>query len=58
MHIDESDEQFEKADCSIRDNLEFDSNVITESFLQSEKHFSQMIVRDEGMQIDDSNEQS
>jgi hypothetical protein len=42
----------------MRDNLDPDSNVTAESDLQCEKHCSQSVFTEAGMQIDDSDEHS
>jgi hypothetical protein len=56
MQIDESAEQYENADCSIRDSLEPHSNVTDES-PHAPKHSSQRISTEDGMQIVESDEQ-
>jgi hypothetical protein len=57
MQIDESDEQDEKADFSIRESLQPDSNVTLESTVHSMKQPAQRSSTDDGMQIDESDEQ-
>jgi hypothetical protein len=57
MEKDFNDEQPYSAFASIRVNFAGDSNVIFESNVQSEKHSSQRISAEEGMQIDRSDGQ-
>jgi hypothetical protein len=57
MQIDESDEQEENADFSIRESLQSDLNVTLESALHPSKQDSQRTSTDEGIQIDESDEQ-
>jgi hypothetical protein len=58
MQIAESDEQSENAWRSIHESLELDLNVIVESDLQLLKQYSQIFSTEEGIQIDESDEQS
>jgi hypothetical protein len=58
MQIDESDEQGQSAELSIRESLESDSNVTLERLLHAEKQLLQRISTDDGMQIDESDKQS
>jgi hypothetical protein len=57
MQIDESDEQNQNADLSMNESLETDSNVSVERDLQPKKHVSPSTSTEEGMQIDESDEQ-
>jgi hypothetical protein len=57
MQIDESLEQFENAEHSIRNSLEPGSNVTFQSALQSRKQLLQSIFTADGMQIDGSETQ-
>jgi hypothetical protein len=52
IHIDFSNEQPEKADSPRIETLQPGSNVTAERFLHAEKQSSEMIVTDEGTQID------
>jgi hypothetical protein len=54
MQIDESDEQSEKAELSIRAREESDGNVTVESWRHAVKHSSPMVRTELGMQIDES----
>jgi hypothetical protein len=54
MEIDESPEQFENADFSMRPSREPLSHVRLKSFEHESKHFSQSISADEGMQTEES----
>jgi hypothetical protein len=56
MQIDESDEHRENAAFPILESFEPSSKVTLESFPHSEKHSSQTISTDEGMEIDESDE--
>jgi hypothetical protein len=56
MQIDESDEQDENANRSIRETLQPDSNLTLESALHQRKQPSQRSSTDDGMQIDESDE--
>jgi hypothetical protein len=58
MSIDESAEQPENADSSIRETLEFDSNVTFESLRQPVKQLGPITSVEEGMWIDERDEQS
>jgi hypothetical protein len=57
MQIDGSDEQAQEAEFSMRESVEPRSNVTLESLLHSQKQHLQKISTDEGMQMDDSDEQ-
>jgi hypothetical protein len=57
MRIDESDEQCKNARPSIRASLEGVSNVTIESASHPMKHFQPSSSTDDGMQIDESDEQ-
>jgi hypothetical protein len=57
MQIDESDEQLQNALHAIHESLEPDGNVIVESALHSLKQDSPIFLTEEGMQIDESDEQ-
>jgi hypothetical protein len=57
MEINRSTEQPENAWFSIRDNLEFDSNVTVESLKQPLKQLAQRTSTEEGMTIDEIDEQ-
>jgi hypothetical protein len=54
MQIDESDEELQNADLSIRDSCEPGSNVTVESDLHPEKQYSRSVRTEGGIQIDDS----
>jgi hypothetical protein len=58
IQIDESDEQHQNADCSIRESLDSLSNCTFDKVPHVEKPCSQMILRDDGIQMDESDEQS
>jgi hypothetical protein len=55
--IDESNEQSQNANSSIRESLESDSKLTFDKFRHPEKQFSEMISTDDGIQIDESDEQ-
>jgi hypothetical protein len=57
MQIDESDEQDKKADSSIDESFEPDSNVTVERDSHPEKQLLPSFSTEEGMQIDESDEQ-
>jgi hypothetical protein len=57
MQIDESDEQDQKADSSIDESREPDSNVTLERDLHPWKQYLPSFSTEEGMQIDESDEQ-
>jgi hypothetical protein len=57
MQMDESEEQFRKAEASIQTSLEPDSNVTVERDSHSAKDCRQSLSTEEGMQIDESEEQ-
>jgi hypothetical protein len=57
MQIDESDEHHEKADLPIHETLQPDSNVTVDRELHPRKHLGPRFLTDEGMQIDESDEQ-
>jgi hypothetical protein len=57
IQIDESDEQLQNAERSIRESLESDSNVIIERELHPLKQDSPIVSTEEGIQIDESDEQ-
>jgi hypothetical protein len=57
IQIDESDEHSKKAQRSMHDSLESDSNVIVERERHRKKHFSQIFSTEQGIQIDESDEQ-
>jgi hypothetical protein len=52
MQIDESDEQDENANCSIRESLQPDSNATLESAVQLLKQRSHRSLTDDGRQAD------
>jgi hypothetical protein len=58
MQIDESEEQERNAPASMRESLEFNSNVTVSSFSHPSKQESQRTSTDEGMRMDESEEQS
>jgi hypothetical protein len=58
IQIDESDEQLQNAQHSIRETLEFDSNVIAERDAHPSKQDSQIFSTEQGIQIVESDEQS
>jgi hypothetical protein len=57
MEIEESDLQDENADSSMRKSLEPAANMTHERAEHSEKHFWEIISTDEGMQMDESDQQ-
>jgi hypothetical protein len=57
MEIDERDEQQQKADCSMDESFEPDSNVTVRRDEHAEKQESPSVSTEEGMQIDESEEQ-
>jgi hypothetical protein len=57
MQIDESAMHALNADFSIRDSFEPDSNVIVERDWQSKKHCLEIVGREDGMQMDGTDEQ-
>jgi hypothetical protein len=57
MQIDESDEQHQNPDSPIAEKLESNSNVTFERDLHSPKQRRPSVSTDEGMQIDESDEQ-
>jgi hypothetical protein len=57
MQIDESDAQNPKAKLPIHETLQPDSIVTMQRDSHAKKHFVQRISTDEGMQIDESDEQ-
>jgi hypothetical protein len=57
IQIDESDEQYPNADCSIRESLDSLSKLTFDKVRQFQKLPPQMISTDEGIQIDESDEQ-
>jgi hypothetical protein len=57
MQNDESDEQNQNADLAIDESFEPDSNVTLERDLHPSKHFLPSISTEEGMKIDESDEQ-
>jgi hypothetical protein len=54
----ESDEDLENAESSMHESLESDSNVIVERELHPAKQAWQIFSTEEGIQIDESDEQS
>jgi hypothetical protein len=56
MQIDESDEQDQNANFSIRESLRSDSNITLESAVHPLKQCSPSNSTDDGMQIDESDE--
>jgi hypothetical protein len=58
MQIDESDEQFQNDESPINESCEPDSNVTVERDRQLKNVFLQSVRRDEGIQIDESDEHS
>jgi hypothetical protein len=57
MKIDESDEQKENADSAIDESFEPDSNVTIERDSHPKKQDLPSILTEEGMKIDESDEQ-
>jgi hypothetical protein len=58
MQIDESDEQCQNADFSIRKSRERDSNVIAKSDRHRKKHLNGTESTPEGIEMDESEPQS
>jgi hypothetical protein len=56
--MNKSDEQCEKAEIPTSERLEFDSNVTVARALQEKKQESPISLTEEGIQIDESDEQS
>jgi hypothetical protein len=56
--IDESDEQPENTEFSIRNSVKPEWNVLIERELHRPKQYWQIISTEEGIQIDESDEQS
>jgi hypothetical protein len=56
MQIEESDEHSQNARASMDESFEPDSNVTVERDSQSEKHSSPSCSTEEGMHIDESDE--
>jgi hypothetical protein len=57
MQIDKSDEQPEKAESSMIERFESDSNVTAEREEHPEKQYRESRSTEDGMQIDESDEQ-
>jgi hypothetical protein len=56
MEIDESDEQSQKASCLIADTVAPISKVTVERFRQPQKHSTEIISTEAGIQIDERDE--
>jgi hypothetical protein len=57
MEIDESDEHDENTERSTQESFEPDSKLTAERDRQPSKHLSQSFVTEDGMQMDESDEQ-